>query len=364
MSKYIITLTPTGAFFFGGDMSFSVKNNKDYNEKYSSYIIESNRFPQQTSLLGMLRFLILSNDTAAFDQSTQKIINKDKALQLIGENSFSISNTHTKNNFGLIKSISPCILQKKENNGNWIDLFPTAPLYESGVNFSNTTNATSNRKSVKIPVIKDYNPKKQYEPIFRSADNEVSIMDSEIFHKDQRIGIEKDYSGITKDSAFFKQICYRLENGFRFAFEADIETDITLYDGQIVSVGGNNSQFIIKIVKDRNIGYPVKCDNTVNCYGKVILLSHTFIEKEDENKSCFAITDTIPFRFLGTTVDTDNYNILSTKVLRSNKYYLYKAGSVFYFDNKNNFNSFVSTLESKKEFRQIGYNYYKSISNN
>ena len=51
MSKYIIKLTPTGRFFFGGDMTFSVgeqpddKNKKKdfqkHNEKFSSYIIPS-----------------------------------------------------------------------------------------------------------------------------------------------------------------------------------------------------------------------------------------------------------------------------------------------------------------------------------
>ena len=69
MSKYIIKLIPTGRFFFGGDMTFTIgkqketdksKGEKDsyqiYNEEFSSYIISSLKFPQQTSLLGMLRF--------------------------------------------------------------------------------------------------------------------------------------------------------------------------------------------------------------------------------------------------------------------------------------------------------------------
>ena len=67
MSNYLITLTPTGRFFFGGDMTFKVgrKDKNEFNEQFSSYIIKSAMFPQQTSLLGMLRFLILSNDTTA-----------------------------------------------------------------------------------------------------------------------------------------------------------------------------------------------------------------------------------------------------------------------------------------------------------
>ena len=61
-NKYKIELTPVDKFFFGGDMTFQVGNAKsDFNERFSSYIIKSSYYPQQTSLLGMLRFLILRN---------------------------------------------------------------------------------------------------------------------------------------------------------------------------------------------------------------------------------------------------------------------------------------------------------------
>ena len=63
MSKYQITLTPIDKCCFGGDMTFMVGNKEDdeFNEKFSSYIIRSSLFPQQTSLLGMLRFFVLRN---------------------------------------------------------------------------------------------------------------------------------------------------------------------------------------------------------------------------------------------------------------------------------------------------------------
>ena len=65
MSKrYFVQLEPTGKFFFGGDMRFGI-NGKE--EEFSSYIIESSKMPQQTSILGMLRFLLLSNDENLFD---------------------------------------------------------------------------------------------------------------------------------------------------------------------------------------------------------------------------------------------------------------------------------------------------------
>ena len=122
MSKYQITLTPVDKFFFGGDMTFQVGAKelpKNWNEitdenerariekqvedntRYSSYIIQSSLFPQQTSLLGMLRFLILRNYEDVFKEG--QIVNKDRAKALIGERSFTVNaNDHDENHFGRI----------------------------------------------------------------------------------------------------------------------------------------------------------------------------------------------------------------------------------------------------------------------
>ena len=105
-NRYLISLKPVGKFFFGGDMSFPVNGKKS---EYSSYIIKSNKFPQQTSLLGMLRFLVLRNDSSVFDAATQSITDRHAAAKLIGESSFVQSGC--KATYGVIKGISECFLQ-------------------------------------------------------------------------------------------------------------------------------------------------------------------------------------------------------------------------------------------------------------
>ena len=80
MSKrYLVKLTPTGKFFFGGDMRFGT-DGKDGD--FSSYIIESSMLPQQTSLLGMMRFLLLSNNPDLFDIK-DNCIKKDEKLYVL-----------------------------------------------------------------------------------------------------------------------------------------------------------------------------------------------------------------------------------------------------------------------------------------
>lgn len=70
MSKYLVKLMPLGKFFFGGDMTFKIGNKET---AFSSYIIHSFTTPQQTSILGMMRFLILSNNDEAFNIKENRI---------------------------------------------------------------------------------------------------------------------------------------------------------------------------------------------------------------------------------------------------------------------------------------------------
>ena len=143
---YLITLTPMGKFFFGGDMTFTV-NGKDTD--FTSYIIRSNKFPQQTSLLGMLRFLILRNDRNVFDSSSQSIIDTTKAKDLIGDRSFEI--TGSKGSFGVIKNISPCFVQAK-NGDQWTSLSLKPKAAHLKLDFSKSTMAVLNGMEVKVPL--------------------------------------------------------------------------------------------------------------------------------------------------------------------------------------------------------------------
>lgn len=373
MSKYLITLAPTGKFFFGGDMTFQVGNNEksEHNKQYSSYIIKSGHFPQQTSLLGMLRFLILSN-SPAFDKIKQEIQDKAVAKTLIGSNSFKVNND-TCNSFGKINSLSPCILQMSEDGENWSSYLPPIADYGLTIDFSQSlSNVTVNSalkesKKKQVPSVKGYNPKERQQQQYIPTSGIAEIEQSDIFTEDQRIGINKDYSGKTKDASFYKQISYRFgkkENCrvYRFAFMADIDLDLSGMK-KIVSIGGDSSQFVLEVLaEDIVLQYPQQ--NNYDCFSKVILLSDSYISEAEVDNSIFAISDTKPFRFLQTSVYTKSYNILSQSVVRSKRINLYKAGSVFYFENTEAHENFVTALKNKEDFRQIGYNYFNEFIKN
>ena len=355
MSKYQITLTPVDKFFFGGDMTFKVgSQDDDFNERYSSYIIQSQHFPQQTSLLGMLRFLILRN---AGDEVFKdgRIIEKGEARKLIGGKSFSVNADHVENDFGAIKSLTHVRI-REESNGQAVDL-EFKPLYDKELKWENSSVGTSNFKEIRIPALVDYNPKKSLLPCLTDG---VEL--SQHFVEDRRMGIDRDIkTGKTDKDALFKQISYRFNNKdgkqYCFVFEAEVDESIDLekYSDQMVTIGGDNSQFIIGISKDFN-------DSSVALpMGKAVYaLSPVFLKREEVEKATFAITQLMPFRFLESEMEkTKSYHILNKELKRSKKYELYAPGSIFYFDDDAKKEEFIKKIEAKKDFRQIGYNEFK-----
>ena len=388
MSKYLIKLKPIGKYFFGGDMTFEVgdKSNKDYNSKYSSYIIVSNKFPQQTSLLGMLRYLLLTKSPEVFSLVKNQITNKSDAANVIGQASFSVMPDHKldekqDSRFGKIVSIGPCFLlhEYSKEDGLVEEYFLSAPKdYQLIISFENSLKAYYNGNALKVPSIHKvkkeqldgeenieivkYSSKVEFDTIYIKGSGSA-IKGDDIFIKDTRIGINKSYEGKTShdDKGYYKQISYRLIDGFSFAFVAEVDFDLSECQNEIVSLGADGSEFSLSASlisnKYKTPHYPDGLTLLEGAY-RVILLSDSLLDYEDIKKACFNISESIPFRFLETDVKCENYNVLGGKVKRSEKkYYLYEKGSVFYFESEASANEFVELVEGKEEFHQIGYNY-------
>lgn len=395
MSNYLIKLKPTGKYFFGGDMTFSVgktsrkKNDKKltakeekqikYNTQYSSYIINSEKFPQQTSLLGMLRFLLLRNNPKVFDGN--KIIG-DKGIvsNLIGKNSFR-ANDGEINEFGKIKELSPCFLLREfEQDNKLVSRMVTRLPMDYGfekVVLSKNNNLSYNDNNINLGTITRKDEKGEPKPYSakdgistRYGHNDGTIFDeNEIFIEDQRIGISRNIeTGKTEDDALFKQVNYRLADEFCFAFYAMIEMDITPYSNQIVSLGADSSQFVIQITNMDDadvlphVALPVSNVPTEGCCGKIVLTSPSIIDVEKAKLPDFAMAETIPFKYMKTEISrTTSYHRLSG-IEHSEKEELFQTGSVFYFKSQENCINFKKELDKRIDFRQIGYNYYQEYT--
>lgn len=367
--QYFITLKPVGKFFFGGDATFKVDSeiSKTHNEQFSSYILNSNRMPQQTSLLGMMRFLLLSNDELAFNSNENCIKDKDRANQLIGNESFSVG---SYSNFGCIDNLGPCFIWSENERKSFFYAPMDTGLEICFAKFSGFS-MSINDMEVSIPDIvitkkkegkndfhfsgKDYIPES-----FISVDGN-SIESDKLFKKDTRIGINKNYDGKTENDAFYKQNSYKLENGYCFAFIVSIYESIKLtdYNGQIVQVGADSSSFIFKAQDiPSDFCYPNPKEK------RIILLSDTYLDIsqiDKDKKYDFSITKTRPFRFLKTSnsLNKDDYNIKYKPTTRcKERYELFCAGSVFYFSEECKKEEFCKLIRTASEFVKIGYNRY------
>lgn len=341
---YLITLTPTGKFFFGGEMKFQIGGEKNKDEQFDSYIIKSNRLPQQTSLLGMLRFLLLKN---AGDRifSNEEIKDKIGAKGIIGAQSFKVNEDNSPNDFGLIKRIHPCFIM----DGNTpLSLFVLNTC--KGYKKADASVSTINNESIAVPSFV-YNPKESQKDPYDG-----------VFKEDMRMGIDKDYSGKPRkkedEGHLFKQESLRFtKDTYKFAFYAEVEDEnLSNYNNQLVSLGADSSLFIIGIeeseIKD--------ADKTLQIENTIVLTSPTYVESSELTNVSYAITDVIPFRFLSTSVDTTTSYVRKKDngIVNSKKFNLYNTGSIFFFNSSDERDKFAKALNKHQDFQQIGYNQF------
>ncbi|MDD4148673.1 MAG: type III-B CRISPR module-associated Cmr3 family protein [Bacteroidales bacterium] len=386
-NKYLITLTPVGNYFFGGENSFGDKANDDK----INYLVEGLKYPQQTTILGMLRYeLLRSKGLLAPKHTTQE------ATYLIGKHGgFS----GMKKDFGIIESISPVFI-KPQNGDETSYILPEGFLYQKDKNNKLEERdilLQQNLEQGRASVLSAYDPKKYLEDkgeLLIEKDNEqISV-----FGESQQVGIKKDYSGKTDNDSFFKQTFKRLNKSdknekFSFAFFACFSRE--LKDGElsngIINMGADQSLFHMKIDKCiHDHDYLQEEHNTliysgcnIQCYYKIVFISDALVSKEllQSANVLLAITNTVSFQHLQSKADTKVFVLtekMNDALRKSEKYELLSRGSVIYAEAPfldelygelvcvpnpigilpADYDENTESNKLKYGFRQIGYNYF------
>lgn len=134
---YLITLTPMDWFFFGGERTLD-------DGKSADYISHSNKFPQQSALLGMIRYQLLKqhNLLSQFPYTENKPTEKEIMKTLIGEQSFRMTERKAKSlGLGVIKQISPLMLIECKDDTSSRSIYFPLPLDDGyKVSFNETSN--------------------------------------------------------------------------------------------------------------------------------------------------------------------------------------------------------------------------------
>lgn len=385
MYTYLIKLTPLDKFFFGQKKTFGDDN--------ANYFVYSSHFPQQTTLLGLLRYQLLQ--IAGEDVfKDNKIQDTNKAAKLIGEQSFSPF-VKDKLQFGIIQSLSPVfIIDKKKNDEGKEEYFlPVGKRFQKKKEKAPYSLLHLSCEDECPPIFDEYKPKKGLASCWLSSKSHTLLNEEDFFTKDERIGIRKDYEGATKDDAFFCQRYYRFNNFKKvvedeeakvckqppvrehdFCFATVLETEGEIehkkLNGKIVYLGGERQPFLMEVSKEEKASDLTIESSTLTSDEKhytVVLLSDAMIDPDHLSKVRFASTEVKDFACLLTHVGTQKFYNKENK--RQEQYLkksatalslqkeLYARGSVFYFDTEEQADQFCEDLEKVPNFHTIGYNH-------
>lgn len=373
--NYLVTLAPLENFFFGSRKNSEPEDKKDY-------YIKSKYFPQQTTILGMLRQeLLMQNRLFPLNSS-----NREQAARLIGEKSFE-PDPKAVQDFGVIREISPVVIYKDNHFFHPCpkDLSMTLILNE-GEGKSYFNNAKENGKPDQketgnnhfIPKMKDHDAKAGT-PDLLVANNTCKerLKYEDVFTESEQVGIKKGREGQTEEGAYYKQVFLRMTKGFAYAFFISLDTEwdnkSVVFKENLISMGGERSAFkmTVKEISGENSSETVKelFDKILPDFAeeKIILYSDAFVYSLVLNLCKFAVTDSIYFRNIRSNVkNTKKFCNLKPRDEESERtpylgkrLNLLKRGSVLYVkDNTSDFDKVKEYLD-KPQFQKIGYNYYK-----
>ena len=385
MHTYLVKLTPLEKFFFGQKHKFN-------DDDSVNYYLRSARFPQQTALLGLLRYQYLQHAGSEI-YADNKIIDWKRADTLVGPFSF---NPKADNKFGQIQSLSPVFLIDTQGGEDGsIRYFPIGRRYQQS-NDGASYEVLQLDKDGKC--LEGYCPKSSLPQMWASAKGKP-ISEDDFFGEDCRVGVraekwKKDKEKPDEYGFFYQEFC-RFKNKrciiskdsegkdcvqethqcLSFAFYYTCSEKNKLPASEVVFLGGERQPFFMEVEEIKEV------DNAEDAYKKgydevlwnlpqspnhsiVLLLSDAKIQFEWQDVP-FAITETRDFaRVIVPKTDINDKSIKNissrNSLLAQPALELYARGSLFYFEDDDKARAFeeqVLNNHNNNIFHKIGYNY-------
>lgn len=108
--KYLVKIKPLEPYTFGGENGFSYEE-IEYN---GSYYMNSKNLPEQTTLIGTMRYLLLQSEGALKSNFQYSPEEKERMEKICGKDSFQFEQENQE--FGYIKELSPMFLIDHEED--------------------------------------------------------------------------------------------------------------------------------------------------------------------------------------------------------------------------------------------------------
>lgn len=360
---YRFILTPLDRIFFGGE-----KTPFEQNE----YYLQSRYFPQQTGLLGLLRYFILQKSGLLGG-------NKGSWAGLIGPESFSGA---PGQQFGLVEGLSPLSIYSAEGK-DWYFLRSAKGLKvaeaPAGIQASFGEDAEARPN---LGYFSGYGHKSEThlkERLSSLDGNELSVFTeaeedsaaglkrprpgSGVFTKDVKPGITKDYAGETKEDGYFKLVYYRMAPGYAYSFQARLQDSpggIPWEGTSFIRMGGDASHYRLEVRRDEG------WSNGSGRGSIFYLLSDAVADNTIYDHCHLWAAEALPFRNLKTaTSDADFNKRPSWDGVRHGSTYegrrLLRRGSIL-IAAPGKEGALASALKNEA-FEKIGYNHFIRTEN-
>jgi len=365
MKIYKVTLKPLDWFFFGGESTLD-------NGVKQSYIAHSEVFPQQTTLLGVLRYQLLKQKGWLWGKEHDEKPSRSDVDSLIGENSFSMEDVNQK--FGRIKCLSPVFIEEDKNERVSNPFYPVPLTKDYRLTFDSNVSVYLNGQMKKY-LINDNNtfdPKKYSNYIrYQGKDGRELVID-DIFVPRIQIGITKntDYGQEEDDdkNRFFKREMLKFKTDeFCFAFYVELDEELK---NDYVFLGAERSCFKMNVEPqvDATGVCQIYLDNhpSKSERGRIELLSPTYIENLDALNDICDFHWSYQSQFRNLAMVKDGRGKLNSGAISYNRketsFHFLSAGSVLFFEESER--GRVEDLLNDKHLQDIGYNYFNSMNNN
>ena len=341
MKSYLVKLTPQEPYFFGNEKTFKFSGEENQGQLRNSYFIRSERTPLQSTLMGVLRYILMPY---------KDFVHYAENSEVIGEESFKI---YAENqSFGVIKEISPLFIMKGE------DKYVVTPFDcrkehnsqypESYVPFSEYSDDVLTDKGKKI-YTKEFNVKDGIIDSYVNLSDKSIMVADKLFSSEIRVGVKKAGRSADVDGAFFKKEYCRLNSDYCFAFYTLLDESAKLPEKMRTEVfmGQGKSMFIAEFIEEEN----TLKDDVSKILSKDIsyCLSDSLVRSDIYDHCKFAVVRLRDYIAYETMRDG---KVKKGSVL----YKLIKAGSVFIPSDKDKFKEKTENSNCRK----IGFNYFIS----
>lgn len=342
MSTYFVRMTPLEPFTFGGEKGFRFDSENTVNGRKNtantSYYQSSREMPEQTTIIGMLRYLILSQAGAAKPFSEYTGEDREKIKKLIGNKSFSFQETVFQ--MGKLQSVSPVFIVDQEKELENASYFVRNPLNNLGKADYRSMKMQPEKVHtssglIQLPVVdkeEGYTTKTNLNYGYLnigSAKQPKAEFIGDMFASELLTGNRKNEK-ISDEAGFFKRQVIRFSRrNYAFAVFAECEEG-ALPEKMIANMGLKKSAFLVECM-------PVEKNDLEERIQKAVKGTESWyyalsdILTADENFDTFSIILKKQIRNMETNLEGRHFG---EAVKRSKKQYnLIESGSVFYGKN-------------------------------